>query len=71
MNGFKNMVRTISVVYAIDVDIMASPLGDIVYYEVLGQGYLALGSLTRTRDLLEKKSNIYSSRPAFTMLREL
>ena len=34
----------------------------MVYYEVLGQPLLILGSLKRTNDLFEKRSPNYSSR---------
>ncbi|KIJ96913.1 hypothetical protein K443DRAFT_106465 [Laccaria amethystina LaAM-08-1] len=36
--------------------------GDMVYYEMLGQPILILGSLKRTNDLFEKRSSNYSSR---------
>ncbi|KAF9457428.1 cytochrome P450 [Collybia nuda] len=42
--------------------------GDIVYFEVLGQGYLILGSSTRTSDLFEKRSGNYSDRVGMPML---
>ncbi|EDR10167.1 uncharacterized protein LACBIDRAFT_248655 [Laccaria bicolor S238N-H82] len=36
--------------------------GDMVYFEVLGQPFLVLGSLKRTNDILDKKSSNYSDR---------
>ncbi|KIJ25376.1 hypothetical protein M422DRAFT_237031 [Sphaerobolus stellatus SS14] len=42
--------------------------GDLVYYRILGQGVLVLGSLKRTHDLFDKRSKIYSSRPYSYML---
>ncbi|TFK27884.1 cytochrome P450 [Coprinopsis marcescibilis] len=45
--------------------------GDIVYYEILGQPILVLGSAKRTNDLFEKRSGVYSSRPRMPMINEL
>ncbi|KAF9458365.1 cytochrome P450 [Collybia nuda] len=45
--------------------------GDMVYFKVFGQGFLVLGSLTRTNDILEKRSTNYSDRPPMPMLRDL
>lgn len=45
--------------------------GDIVYFEILGQPFLILGSLRRTTDLFDKRSSKYSNRPRFPMLVEL
>ncbi|KAJ3563986.1 hypothetical protein NP233_g8588 [Leucocoprinus birnbaumii] len=39
----------------------------MVYFEVLGQPILVLGSLRRTNDLFDKRSNKYSDRPHFSM----
>ncbi|KIJ32411.1 hypothetical protein M422DRAFT_265740 [Sphaerobolus stellatus SS14] len=41
--------------------------GDLVYYDVFGQGYLLIGSYEKARDILEKRSSIYSSRPRMNM----
>ncbi|KAH9483726.1 Cytochrome P450 monooxygenase COX2 [Psilocybe cubensis] len=45
--------------------------GDMVYFEVLGQPFLVLGSLRRTTDLFDRRSSIYSDRPRMPMLIEL
>ncbi|KZP19015.1 cytochrome P450 [Athelia psychrophila] len=44
---------------------------DIVHLRILGQSILVLDSLEAIDELLEKRSNIYSSRPRFPMLLEL
>jgi hypothetical protein len=36
--------------------------GDMVYLNVMGQGFLILGSWERTNDLFEKRGSIYSDR---------
>lgn len=41
--------------------------GDMVYFEVLGQPFLVLGSLRRTGDLFDKRSSKYSDRPPTPM----
>ena len=43
-------------------------LGDIVYFNVLGQHFLVLGSLRRTNDLFEKRSSNYSDRIRMPMM---
>ncbi|EAU83268.1 cytochrome P450 [Coprinopsis cinerea okayama7 len=45
--------------------------GDLVYYEVLGQPVLLVGSAKRVKDLFDKKNAIYSSRPRMPMVNEL
>ncbi|KAJ3571117.1 hypothetical protein NP233_g3953 [Leucocoprinus birnbaumii] len=45
--------------------------GDMIYFKVLGQSFLILGSLDRTYDLFEKRSSNYSDRPRMPMLNEL
>ncbi|PPQ72181.1 hypothetical protein CVT24_002393 [Panaeolus cyanescens] len=45
--------------------------GDIVYYNVLGQGFIVLGSLEKTTDLFEKRSSNYSDRMRMPMVIEL
>ncbi|KAF9562039.1 cytochrome P450 [Agrocybe pediades] len=45
--------------------------GDMVYYEVLGQPILILGSLNRVNDILEKRSYNYSDRVQMPMVVEL
>ncbi|KAH9483711.1 Cytochrome P450 monooxygenase COX2 [Psilocybe cubensis] len=45
--------------------------GDMVYFEVLGQPFLLLGSLKRTSDLFDRRSWNYSSRAHMPMLVEL
>ena len=46
-------------------------LGDMMYFSVLGQPFLILGSLQRTSDLLEKRSSNYSDRMRLPMMVEL
>ena len=41
----------------------------MIYFEVLGQGFLILGSLRRINDLLEKRSSNYSDKAIMPMLR--
>ncbi|EJC97786.1 cytochrome P450 [Fomitiporia mediterranea MF3/22] len=38
-------------------------LGDVIYTEAFGQSIVILNSVTAARDLLEKKSNVFSDRP--------
>ena len=45
--------------------------GDVNYLEVLGQSMVVLNSYTACKDLLEKRSAIYSSRPRMVLLTEL
>ncbi|KAI3614000.1 cytochrome p450 [Moniliophthora roreri] len=44
---------------------------DIVHFKVFGASTIVLNSQKAVHDLLEKKSNIYSSRPRWVMLNEL
>jgi hypothetical protein len=46
-------------------------LGDMIYFKVLGQGFLILGSMERAYDLFERRSSNYSDRPRTVMLSEL
>jgi hypothetical protein len=43
----------------------------MVYFKALGQGYLILGSVSRTSDIFEKRSSIYSDRPLTPMMYDL
>ncbi|KAF9044254.1 cytochrome P450 [Panaeolus papilionaceus] len=45
--------------------------GDMVYFEVLGQPFIVLGSLEKTNDLFEKRSSNYSDRMRMPMVLEL
>ncbi|KAF9044304.1 cytochrome P450 [Panaeolus papilionaceus] len=45
--------------------------GDMIYYEVLGQPFLILGTLETAQELFEKRSTNYSSRPPMHMARDL
>uniref|UniRef100_A0A8H8CJB8 Cytochrome P450 n=1 Tax=Psilocybe cubensis TaxID=181762 RepID=A0A8H8CJB8_PSICU len=45
--------------------------GDIVHISVFGQPMLVLNSLQAARDLLDRRSSIYSDRPRFVLLSEL
>lgn len=51
-----------------DVDTV---IGDVNYLEVLGQPLVVLNSYSACKDLLEKRSRIYSSRPRLVLLSEL
>ncbi|KAK7052824.1 hypothetical protein VNI00_004143 [Paramarasmius palmivorus] len=44
---------------------------DIIHYRVFGTSTIVLNSQRACHDLLEKKSNIYSSRPRWVMLNEV
>ena len=46
-------------------------LGDVVYVQIFGQPMVILDSLQAARDLLEKRSSIYSDRPRFVLFSEL
>lgn len=46
-------------------------LGDVVYAHLLGKDVVILNSMQAARDLLEKRSAIYSDRPRFVLLTEL
>jgi len=48
-----------------------SLLGDMVYFNVLGQHFLVLGSQERTTDLFDKRSSNYSDRMRLPMVVEL
>ncbi|KAF9449842.1 cytochrome P450 [Macrolepiota fuliginosa MF-IS2] len=45
--------------------------GDMIYFEILGQSVLVLGSPQRTSDLFEKRATTYSSRPRMIMVMEM
>ncbi|KAF9468728.1 putative CyP450 monooxygenase [Collybia nuda] len=49
----------------------AKEFGDLTYLNVLGTPMVVTSSMDVARDLLEKRSAIYSSRPIFRMLNEL
>ncbi|EDR09884.1 uncharacterized protein LACBIDRAFT_189858 [Laccaria bicolor S238N-H82] len=42
--------------------------GDIIYFEILGQPFMILGSLKRTNDIFDKRSSNYSDRKLSSML---
>jgi len=46
-------------------------LGDVNYVTVVGKPIIVLNSYQAARDLLEKRSGMYSSRPRMVMLCEL
>ena len=43
--------------------------GDIIYFEVLGQPFLVLGSLKRINDIMDKRSSNYSDRLTMPMMK--
>jgi hypothetical protein len=45
--------------------------GDVVHIKMFGQPVVILNSLQASRDLLDKRSAIYSDRPRFVLLAEL
>ncbi|KAF9446840.1 hypothetical protein P691DRAFT_672680 [Macrolepiota fuliginosa MF-IS2] len=45
--------------------------GDMIYFTILGQPFLVLGSPRRTSDLFEKRGAVYSDRPRMIMLTEM
>jgi hypothetical protein len=45
--------------------------GDVVHIDIFGQSIIILNSLQAARDLLDKRSSIYSDRPRFVLLSEL
>lgn len=47
------------------------PTGDVVYIQLFGQPMVVLHTLEAARDLLEKRSAIYSDRPRFVLFSEL
>lgn len=71
MNGLKSMVSIMTPKIQIYADFSSFFLGDMVYFEVLGQSFLVLGSPKRTGDLFEKRSSIYSDRMRMPMVLEL
>ncbi|KAF9463358.1 cytochrome P450 [Collybia nuda] len=49
----------------------ASKFGDLVYLHILGHPMIVLSNLDVVRDLLDKRSSIYSDRPRFVLFSEL
>jgi len=45
--------------------------GDMVFFKLLGQPFLLLGSAERAYDIFEKRSSNYSDRPRLPMLNEV
>jgi len=45
--------------------------GDVMHLNICGQSMVILHSLQAARDLLDKRSSIYSDRPRFVLLSEL
>ena len=43
----------------------------MVFFKILGQPFLVLGSVSRTYDLFEKRSSNYSDRPRVPMINEV
>lgn len=48
-----------------------SKIGDLIYLHILGHPMIVLSSLDIVRDLLDKRSSIYSDRPRFVLFSEL
>ncbi|KAH6912002.1 cytochrome P450 [Coprinopsis sp. MPI-PUGE-AT-0042] len=51
--------------------VWAQDFGDVVYVQIFKQPMIILDSLQAARDLLDKRSAIYSDRPRFVLLSEL
>jgi hypothetical protein len=52
--------------------LLADPgIGDLIYFHLLGQPMIVLSSLDVARDLMDKRSSIYSDRPRFVLFSEL
>jgi hypothetical protein len=49
----------------------AKTYGDLVYLKVLDKHILVLNSIETARELLEKRSSVYSDRPRLPMIGEL
>ncbi|RPD64515.1 CyP450 monooxygenase [Lentinus tigrinus ALCF2SS1-7] len=47
---------------------MSKKHGDVIHLDLLGQSMIVLGSLQSASDLMEKRSNNYSSRPSSVMV---
>jgi hypothetical protein len=45
--------------------------GDVIHVKIFAQSMVILHSLQAARDLLDKRSSIYSDRPRFVLLSEL
>ena len=43
-------------------------LGDVMYVQLFSWPAVVLGSVQAAQDLFEKRSNIYSDRPSFTLV---
>ena len=67
LSGQNNMVRSVSGIFCTS----SRCTGDILHFQVLGQHFVVLNSLHSARDLLEKRSSIYSDRPRFVLLSEM
>ncbi len=67
LSGQNNTVRSVSGILCTS----SRCTGDILHVQVLGQHIVVLNSLQSVRDLLEKRSSIYSDRPRFVLLSEM
>ena len=74
MNGVRPMVnihdRRRPLCYEYDL-ITENFLGDIIYFNILGQHFIILSDLKTTTDLFEKRSSNYSDRMRMPMVVEL
>ncbi|KAF4609871.1 hypothetical protein D9613_010412 [Agrocybe pediades] len=50
---------------------MGKKFGDIMHFDVIGKPFIIINSAKIARDLLDKRSNIYSDRPHFIMAGDL
>lgn len=66
-SGQSNMVQFVSGILCI----ILCYTGDIIHVQVLRQHIVVLNSLQTARDLLEKRSSVYSDRPRFVLLSEM
>ena len=63
-------IRSIFLLY-LNLCRLTQNTGDVVHIKILGQPMVILNSLQASRDLLDKRSSIYSDRPRFVLLAEL
>jgi hypothetical protein len=60
-----------SYLWVISTSSLIGTAGDIIYIHLLGQPMIILSSEETVRDLMDKRSSIYSDRPRFVLSSEL
>jgi len=71
INGQKYTVNSAVITNPHQIFPHVESIGDMIFFEILGQPFLILGSVEKTYDLFEKRSQNYSDRPRFPMLNEV